>query len=505
VAAKDAMRGGDAAVGPVGGALRLPEWWPLVPGLVLLAAPPARWLLGTWLDPSYPGPKALAALLALALIVDAARSPLVRPIPGRELHAALYLELVTAVLRVLGERLAVHAVSATALVVDVLALGLGLGLAHRRRAARPLGVAMVFALSLPAEQLVLRSVGFPLQLGAARLACGVLGLAHGGLVCTGTRIELAGSSLSVDLPCAGARGLILLIGLAAVGVATGRLRGLRAGLGFALALLGALLGNALRLVAIAEGARRGADLVAEPAHSIVGLATLALGALPVLALGRRESAVRPPVAVARRRRSTPPPSARAYRAWGLALVGAAVPAFVVPAAPIDVGAPAEPPPLPVSVGEWTGERLAPSAKEQAYYARFGGRLEKQRYWRGRESRTVMVVRTRAPLRHLHAPDECLIGEGHDAHLVGVRADGRGAVYRSRAPDGAVWRVEVAYRSSRGEQAASPAEATWRWLRRPDTAWTMVQQISPWPSCDRDPADCQRFDRDLRLAMEDTTR
>lgn len=504
MAASDTTERGGAGLGLGARAPRLPEWWPLVPGLLLLAAPPARWLLGTWLDPSYPGPKALAALLALALIVDAARSPLVRPVPGRKLHAALYLELVTAVLRVLGERLAVHAVSATALVVDVLALGLGLGLAHRRRAARPLGVAMVFALSLPAEQLVLRSVGFPLQLGAARLACGALGLVHDGLVCTGTRIELAGASLSVDLPCAGARGLILLIGLVAVGVATGRLRGVRVGLGFVLALVGALLGNALRLVLIAEGARRGLDLVAEPAHSLVGLLTLALGALPVLALGRAADAPTRPVRTVSRP-ATPPPSARAYRAWGLALVGAAVPAFVVPAAPIDVGAPAEPPPLPVTIGDWTGERLAPSAKERAYYARFGGRLEKQRYWRGHESRTVMVVRTRAPLRHLHAPDECLIGDGHDTRLIGVRADGRGAVYRSRAPDGAVWRVEVAYRSSRGEQASSPAEASWRWLRHPDTAWTMVQQISPWPSCDRDPADCQRFDRDLRLAMEDTTR
>jgi hypothetical protein len=97
-----------------------------------------------------------------------------------------------------------------------------------------------------------------------------------------------------------------------------------------------------------------------------------------------------------------------------------------------------------------------------------------------------MVRTTAPLRHLHAPDECLRGGGHNVRHIGTRFDPvPTATYRADAPDGSAWRVEVTFVSSRNERAASVGEAVWLWLKTPGTAWTMVQRATPWNEPDAD--------------------
>ena len=97
---------------------------------------------------------------------------------------------------------------------------------------------------------------------------------------------------------------------------------------------------------------------------------------------------------------------------------------------------------------------------------------------------LLLVSTRAPLRHLHAPDECLRGSGYRVDYLGLEHAGLpSALYRATDAGGRSWRVAVSYVSDRGEHAASVGEAVWRWLRAPEATWTMVQRIAPWPGAE----------------------
>ena len=88
--------------------------------------------------------------------------------------------------------------------------------------------------------------------------------------------------------------------------------------------------------------------------------------------------------------------------------------------------------------------------------------------------------TSAPLRHLHAPEECLTGAGHTVRYLGQTGGPQpSAIYRSTDPQGQVWRVTVSYVSERGERTAHVAEAIWQWLQAPGTTWRMIQRIAPW--------------------------
>ena len=482
--------------------LRGPRLLPFVPALFLLAVQPAIWLVRSWFDPGYDSDGEWIFLLAAGLLAASARSKRLAPTPARHLRTALWLEFGTAAIRVAGELLAVRTIGALALVVDVYALGLGLGLGHRRRSLSPVGLALLFSLSLPVERLIQRGLGYPMQLLSARGACAVLEPLHPGLTCTGTLISLEGAALSVDLPCSGARGLVLLGALFFALLALRRFRVSRIPVAAVVVVTGAFLSNALRLVLLAEGLLLGLDVTSEPLHSIVGLLCIAVAALGLLAT-TRSSQRQQELTI---RLDTPERLPRSRgRLAPAALLAAALCIFVVPTKPVDVSAAVPPISLPASLGEYDSEALALSAQETAYFTQFGGAAAKRRYWSGRLPHTVVMVRTRAPLRHLHAPDECLIGAGHRVRLLGVRAADATSVYKSEAPDGSVWRVDVSFVSDASERATNPAEVAWRWIQSPDTTWTMVQRITPWAVCEVDAARCATFDRHLFSALQEEIR
>ncbi|MEL7371231.1 MAG: hypothetical protein AAFN74_20080, partial [Myxococcota bacterium] len=133
-------------------------------------------------------------------------------------------------------------------------------------------------------------------------------------------------------------------------------------------------------------------------------------------------------------------------------------------------------------------------REQAYVGRFGGEIQRARYG----PHVVLAVRTSAPIRHLHPPSDCLRGAGHESRLLGVTTVDAvpTAVYRSKAPSGQVYRVEVSYVSAAGTTATSGAEVAWRWLQAPTVAWTMIQRITPFEQCAKAPAACEHFSRSL---------
>ncbi|MFP5305485.1 MAG: archaeosortase/exosortase family protein, partial [Gammaproteobacteria bacterium] len=84
---------------------------------------------------------------------------------------------------------------------------------------------------------------------------------------------LGGQDLLVDLPCSGARALMLVLTLYAGLCAVKRPTAVQAALGLVLALTGALAANTLRIVALALGLAYapGLDLVDGFAHEALGV------------------------------------------------------------------------------------------------------------------------------------------------------------------------------------------------------------------------------------------
>ena len=93
---------------------------------------------------------------------------------------------------------------------------------------------------------------------------------------------------------------------------------------------------------------------------------------------------------------------------------------------------------------------------------------------------LTLVETSSPLRHLHAPDDCLRGLGYEVTFLGTRFEPvPTALYRARSETGGDWLVAVTFSSSSGEVTHNIAEAIWLWLKRPGTRWSSVQRITPW--------------------------
>lgn len=472
----------------------------LLPGVLILAIHPALWLAETWFDDGYASGGEWIFLLVLAIALHSLSSTPTASLHASQRRRALVLLASTAVVRALSELLAVNTLGALALTVDVYALGLGLGLQNRQRSASPLGLALLFSLSLPIERLLQRAAGYPLQLISAQAACAILGLWREDLRCQGTQISSGDTAMSVDLPCSGAQGLVLLLTLVFALVAIRRLRGARIATALFGAVLGAILGNAVRLVLIAIAIGIGWPAELEPLHSFLGLLALAAAATPVLVLIQAPLPLASPV-----RGEAPAARAAPSLAWTLGLAAlsttAALLIVAVPARPLDVSAPTEALLAPLDLGAYRGSRVALSPREMLYFSRFGGAASKTYYQGPASSHALVLVRTRSPLRHLHGPDECLIGAGHTVRLVGVRQDDQTAVYQSRAPSGDVYRVEVSYFASDGRRASSPAEVIWSAFQRGGAAWTMVERISPWDQCQSDAAPCTDFDRSIGLALD----
>jgi exosortase/archaeosortase family protein len=383
-------------------------------------------------------------------------------------------------------------------------------------------------LTLPLERVAQRTIGYPLQQLSAEGACALLGAAFDGVACAGTRIALAGKDVMVDLPCAGTRGLVQLLGLAFVVLAIRRPRWGRAVLALAVTAAAAVAGNVVRISGLAVGIAwpevlGGVDVMAEPWHSVVGLTTLAGAAWVVVAVvGTRADALPRRNGGAEERRGliyrSPPHPRPAVPPWSpwqstafaarrhehrttLSLAVAAgfvvlcIAITVAPRRPLDVAATSVAPSLPRYLAGSAASPLSLSDAESQYFTQFGGGAAKALYG----DSVLLLVRTTSPLRHLHAPDECLAGSGHSVRFAGVEY-GRmpSAVYDSTAPDGRRYRVAVTFLSADGRVATSVAEVVRYWLEAPGVAWTAVQRISAW---DAAAVDRQRFDAAVGAALE----
>lgn len=446
----------------------------LATAALLLAVGPVFWLVETWRDPAFDSSGFLYFLIFAALFGWSVSNPRRSEAVRFADKLALGLLGVTALVRLAGQVLAIDTIGALALAIDVFAIALLLRLDRRRRALSPLWLAVVFAFSLPLERIAQRCIGYGLQEISARGACALLSAGFQHVSCEGARIGVSGADVLVDLPCSGSRALLTFGFVFAVMAALTRPRPAMAALGAGLALAAACFGNMLRIALIATGVAIGPnslgfDIMSEPWHDLAGL--LALGAVfPVLLIWVAK--VRPGSSGERRS-----PSSRFAVDMRLSatLLAAASLVVIAPRHPLDVTRASLTISAPARIGAFSATPVALSDREQAYFTQYGGGAVKAGYG----PYALLLTRTSAPLRHLHAPDECLRGLGFKVEYLGARfAPLPTASYRATAPDGHVYRIEVTFVSNKGRAAASVAEAVWVWLADRSTLWGAVERISP---------------------------
>ena len=455
--------------------------------LGLLALQPILWLIGTWRDPSYDSQGFLIFLVAAGLFAWSITSRRLA-CAGHHGRRAILLLIATAAIRLAGQLLAVNTIGAIALAIDIYAIALLCGLHVRARAVSPGWLALCFAFSLPLERIVQRTIGYGLQNLSADGACVVLGTAFDNVICEGVRIVIAGADVLVDLPCSGARVALLLLLLFSAASAVSRPGPVQAFGGFAVTLTAALVANIVRICILAVGIARpdlyfGIDVMAQPWHDLVGLITLLVGAAPIIAWACRISSLpRPAPAVngaswpRNAPRLSPVFPAAVFLVLALVIVN-------LPHRPVDVVRRDISIDLPERLAGYRAEPINLTAAEKSYFVQFGGAAAKAGYG----ANNLLIVRTSAPLRHLHTPDDCLRGLGFDVDYLGVTyAPAPTAIYRARARDGQAWLVHVSFVSDDGQVTSNVAEAVWRWMQSPGHVWSAVQRITPIdiPEADR---------------------
>ncbi len=458
-----------------------------VPALLLvlagfvLALDPAIWLINSWLDPAYGSSGYLVFALIAALFVWSASSPLQANEEAHHRQTAIALLLLSALVRLVSQILAINTIGALCLVVDVYALAILARLPQRARPLSAFWLAAAFMFCVPLERIVQRTIGFGLQQVSADGACLLLSGLYDDLVCEGTRIVVRGVDVLVDLPCSGAQALLLgLLGFS-VAAAICRATPLAVAAGLVATLAAGVIANFIRISVLAVGLAQpqrlgGINVMAQPWHDLIGLGALLL-VCAVLAVWVRK-AWRPVSArcvSAHRLPVLQMPSRKWAQAGAAAALIAAVLITGLPRTAFDVSAPAAAKALPVTLNGHPKRRVELSAREAAFFNQFGGWSAKAEYG----AHGLMLVSTSSPLRHLHGPEDCLRGLGYDVEYLGaVFKPLPTAVYRAIAPDGTAYRIDVSFVSDQGAVTTNVATAVWTWLQGEAGNWTAVQRISP---------------------------
>ena len=470
----------------------------LVFAALILAVGPLLWLVRTWQEPAYDSDGFVVAALVALLGLWSVFSPVIansRPAPRH----AVWLLLASGLVRLAGQVTAINVLGALTLIVDLYALGVLTRLDQRQRAISPGWLAVAFAFSLPLERILQRALGYGLQQISADGACQLLSGIYGNVSCSGVRIIIAGRDVLVDLPCSGARTLLLTALAFALACALIRPNWRMALTGALLTLLVALLANILRITVLAIGIAfpetlGGIDVMAQPWHDTIGYAAMLLGLAPMV-LWIRYAGRPTPIAASAQTDAAPKFSvnrelrvgafdgliANAHLTGGRAVLLAGAALFVavvivnLPRKAIDVANTD----LTLSAPAWLLQHRAHqqplTASEASYFTAYGGTAVKASY--GQSS--LLLVRTSSPLRHLHAPDECLRGLGFTVDYRGLSFDPvETAHYHATAPDGTTYRVDVTFASDKRHATGSVATAVWHWLRGDARQWTTIERISP---------------------------
>lgn len=448
----------------------------------ILAFDPVLWLLKTWTDPSYQS-SAMIYLVGIILLILWSVSSARREDNAAAKTNALMILICAAGLRLFSQVAAINIIGGMALALDVFALLTWFGLAHRTRAISPFWVSILFLFTLPFERVAQRILGYPLQELSAFGACNLLSPFFDDLVCQGVRLRVAGNDVLVDLPCSGTVSLMLCLATIVTMNALFRPRFFTAVRMIALTLVLSVCGNALRISLLATGLvykdRIGIDVMAQLPHDLIGYSTLLLSLVPVIWLyqtrPRNETSgtgavkTRANLSNARDHQRNLPVLAVGFFASALLIVA-------LPRQALDVSHRLDGISLPLSLNGAVGKPVELTALESRYFEQFGGVAEKATYGR----LALTLVQTTSPLRHLHAPEDCLRGLGYDVTFVGTRfSPVPTAIYKAEDENGRAWHVSVTFSAADGTTTSNVAEAIWLWLKRPNIAWQSVQRITPW--------------------------
>ncbi len=486
-----------------------------LPGLIfgaaatVLAYEPVHWLIQTWQDPAYDSKGFLIFLVCVGLFLWSVSSPR-RASQSNSTQWALILLTATALVRLVGQVFAVNIIGALALVLDVYALATLAGVQDRERSISPGWLAVCFLFALPLERVMQHTVGFGLQSLSAGSACLILGGLFDNVGCHGVRILINQKDVLVDLPCSGARTLLLLQLFYASCMAVYRPSIVSGLFGFCVTLFSSLWTNIFRIMALAVGIAWpekifDMDVMAEPGHSLLGLMALALGCLPIL-LWARYTDDTPGNLVGKpdsQKNSTP------TQLMGIGLrilkthpvVMASIFLIIaggivsLPRTPIDVARPNIKISLPLIIDNHEGIPAPLLPKEKIYFTQYGGAAAKASYG----NNSLLWIQTSSPLRHLHSPDECLRGLGFEVQHIGISYDTiPTAVYKATTTEGQSYRIAVSFISDQGHITSNVSEAVWHWMQKRNSVWSAIQRISPW---EQDALITRRWDRAVLAALD----
>ena len=484
--------------------------------LLVLAFEPMLWLINTWQDDSFDSTGVWAFMATAVLLVWSASSALISQKPART-RLAIALLVCTAVFRLLGQVLAINTLGALALVVDIYAIALLLRLKQREHSISAAWLALLFAFSLPVERIIQRIAGYGLQELSSSLSCSLLTNTMDNVVCHGTRIAVEGKQFLIDLPCAGTNSLVVLAISMTLGMVLAR-PGYRQSL-FAIfiVLFSALLSNVLRILLLVIGSLSdqmklmNIDVMAQPWHDITGLIALFPFLILVLYFSFKiyQKPIRPHAFIDKICWTVP--DCIQKDAWWLdskkpntllPLLLAVV--FLIIALTtvnlqrqaLDVQKASPMKNLPMMLNNQYAQPIALLEKEKAYFTQFGGDARKAIYG----DRQLLLSKTSSPLRHLHAPDECLRGLGFEVSYLGtIDQPINTAIYKAISPNGQVWKVAISFISDDGKTATNVSEAVWQWLKQPKQIWYSLQRISPWQTSFEED---RQWDRNVLNALED---
>lgn len=472
----------------------------IIIGALVLAIDPFLWLTRTWMDPSYASSGFWFALVPTAAFVWSVTSP--KQDSQRADHSFPFLLLFTsALIRAIGQVMAVNMIGAVTLIIDVYALGRILGFDQRIRAVSPFWLSILFAFSLPIERVLQRILGYGFQNLSADGACALLGGVFDNVSCQGIRILINAKDVMVDLPCSGARGLLLLLFLFCTLNVFNRFKLKDIAIGLGITIAAAYVANVIRICVLSSGVgypelAGPLNVMSQPTHDMIGFLTLSLGGIPVILWARRCSGAKQQKKLPKKviqdgwwlNRTT----GKALGASITFLIGAVI-ITTLPKKAFDVTTRDLTLELPNELGGIEGQAIALLPQEQAYFTQYGGSAQKTQYG----EQNLLMVKTSAPLRHLHTPDDCLRGLGYKVDYLGAEYSNLpSAIYKATDPSGQSFRVAVSFSSADYQHiTTNVSEAVWHWMKNPEMPWVSIQRVSRW-----DDQDALLFDRAVINAL-----
>ena len=482
---------------------------------LILAYDPILWLVHTWQDPSYDSKGFIVFSVCVGLFLWSVTSKKAT-LQSVDKRLPFILLGISAFVRLIGQVAAVNVIGALTLIVDIFAIASLCGLQHRIRTLSPFWLAICFGFALPLERIIQRTIGYGLQHLSANGACSLLQSIFENVQCQGVRILINAQDVMVDLPCSGARSVLLLLFFFCICAALSSFRIHHAFLGVAVTLFSALSVNILRICILAVGIAypvAGIDVMAQPAHDIIGLVLLGIGCLPIIIMARifyRPQKARHhvldqarwgvPYSIRRDAWWLDCPKNQNQKGYAVSLaVFCLICAMLIvnlPRKAMDVTRADIPLFLPVSLNNEYASIVPLTESEQAYFTQYGGSAKKAVYG----GHSLMMVRTSAPLRHLHAPDECLRGLGMVVEYKGAVYDPMpSAIYKATDYNGQSYRIAVTFMpDDQSAMTTNVSEAVWRWMHNSHQTWTAMQRITLWgmPQHKTD-----QFDKALLAALD----